>query len=129
MDHNIDQSLRKSSTLSFFSTLRPERKRGRGARFNRGGGHYPSVTRQIHEHQTFVNRLEHVVHSTLRDEQITSDSTKFLPDHPIAHITDSDNHAILDSGASIPVVPPHVVDDLQLTIIQLDTPLRVRMAN
>ena len=80
LDHNIDQSLRKSSTLSFFSTLRPERKRGRGSRFNRGGGHYPSATRILHANQTFANHLEHVVQSTLRDEQITSDGTQFHAD-------------------------------------------------
>jgi hypothetical protein len=115
--------------LSFFPTLRPERKRGRGARFNRGGGHYPSVTRKFHADQTFVNRFEHIVASTVRDEQITSDSTKFEPDQHIAHITDTGDHVILDTGASIPVVPPKVVEDLQLTVIKLDSPIRVSMAN
>ena len=119
MDHKIDQSLRKSSTLSFFSTLRPERKRGRGARFNRGGGHFPSVTRQLHTDQTFVNRLEHVVQTTLRDEQITSDATLFHADQHIAHLTETGDHAILDTGASIPVIPPKVADDLQLKISNL----------
>jgi len=129
LDHNIGQSLRQSSTLSFFPSLRPERKRGRGARFNRGGGHYPSLTRTLHANQTFANHLEHVVQSTLRDEQITSDGTQFHADQHIAHITESGDHAILDTGASIPVIPPKVADDLQLKIITLDSPIRVTMAN
>jgi hypothetical protein len=129
LDHNIGQSLRQSSTLSFFPSLRPERKRGRGARFNRGGGHYPSLTRTLHANQTFANHLEHVVQSTLRDEQIMSDGTQFHADQHIAHITESGDHAILDTGASIPVIPPKVVDDLHLIAIDLESPIRVRMTN
>ncbi len=78
----LSQSIRlfwtTTSTLSFFPSLRPERKRGRGARFNRGGGHFSSVTQQLRTDQTFANRLEHVVQTTLRDEQITSDATNIL---------------------------------------------------
>ncbi len=72
------------------------------------------MTRKLHADQKFVNRLHHMVKSTLRDEQITSDITQFHSDQHIAHITESDNHAILDTGASIPVIPPKVGDDLQL---------------
>jgi predicted aspartyl protease len=68
-----------------------------------------------------------VVQSTLRDEQITSDGTQFHADQHIAHITDSGDHAILDTGASIPVIPPKVADDLQLKIITLDSPIRVML--
>lgn len=39
------------------------------------------------------------------------------------------DHAILDTGASISVVPPEVVEDLQFIIITLDSSLRVSMAN
>jgi hypothetical protein len=83
----------------------------------------------LHADQTLVNRLEHVVQSTIRDEQITSDHTQFQADQHIAHITETEDHAILDSGASIPVIPPKVVDDLHLTAINLELPIRVRMAN
>ena len=65
----------------------------------------------------------------LRDEQITSDATVFKIDTHIAHFTEDPHFALLDTGASIPVIPSQVAVDLKLTLTQLEKPTRVSMAN
>ena len=74
-------------------------------------------------------RFDASVQEILRDEQITSDSTIFKVDTHSAHFTEDAHVALLDTGASIPVIPLHVVSDLQLALITLDNPTRVSMAN
>ncbi len=53
----------------------------------------------------------------------------FSVDKHIAHFTEDPYFALLDTGASIPVVPSQVASDLNLTLTTLDHPTRVRMAN
>ena len=114
-----------------FSTFkpRPERKRGRGARFGRGGGYFPSHLRSDREQQRQQQGFDATVKEILRDEQITSDATIFNVNAHIAHLTEDPYFALLDTGASIPVIPPQVAADLNLTLTELETPTRVRMAN
>jgi predicted aspartyl protease len=108
---------------------RPERKRGRGARFGRGGGYFPSHLRSDREQQRQQHGFDATVKEILRDEQITSDATVFNVDTHIAHITEDPYFALLDTGASIPVIPSQVAADLNLTLTELETPTRVSMAN
>ena len=63
-----------------------------------------------------------MVQQIIRDEQLTSDSTMFS-------VTEDPHFALLDTGASIPVIPSQVASDLNLTLTTLDNPTRVRMAN
>jgi hypothetical protein len=53
----------------------------------------------------------------------------FSVDQHIAHFTEDPHFALLDTGASIPVIPSQVAADLNLTLTTLDHPTRVRMAN
>ena len=114
--------------LSMFKP-RPERKRGRGARFGRGGGYFPSHLRHDRDQRRQHQRFDVIVKEILRDEQLTSDATVFSLDTHIAHFTEDSHFALLDTGASIPVIPSQVASDLQLTLTTLETPTRVSMAN
>ena len=120
-----------SSSLDPFSTFKPgpERKRGRGARFGRGGGYFPSHLRLERDQQRQQRRFDESIQQVIREEQLTSDSTIFKVDGHIAHFTDDSRFALLDTGASIPVIPSQVASDLNLTLTTLDTPTRVSMAN
>jgi len=69
------------------------------------------------------------VKQILRDEQLISDATAFNIDAHVAHFTEDPHFALLDTGASIPVIPSQVALDLQLTLITLEIPTRVSMAN
>jgi hypothetical protein len=69
------------------------------------------------------------VKEILRDEQLTSDVTVFNIDTHIAHFTEDPHFALLDTGASIPVIPSQVAADLNLMLTQLEKPTRVSMAN
>ena len=108
---------------------RPERKRGRGARFGRGGGYFPTHLQRERQHERRQRTFDETVQQVLRDEQITSDNTLFRSDHHIAHFTEDSQFALLDTGASIPVIPVQVAIDLQLPLTSLIKPTRVRMAN
>jgi hypothetical protein len=108
---------------------RPERKRGRGSRFGRGGGYFPSHLRLERDRQHQQHRFDECVQEIIRDEQITSDSTVLKGEGHIAHFTEDSHFALLDTGASIPVIPFQVASDLHLTVTSLETPTRVRMAN
>ncbi len=69
------------------------------------------------------------VKQILRDEQLISDATVFNVATHIAQFTEDPHFALLDTGASIPVIPSQVASDLQLTLTTLETPTRVSMAN
>ena len=69
------------------------------------------------------------VKQILRDEQLISDATVFNVATHIAQFTEDPHFALLDTGASIPVIPSQVASNLQLTLTTLETPTRVSMAN
>jgi hypothetical protein len=69
------------------------------------------------------------VKQMLRDEQLISDATVFKADAHSAQFTEDSHFALLDTGASIPVIPSQVVSDLHLTLTTLEIPTRVSMAN
>ena len=83
----------------------------------------------VRDQQRQQRRFDDSVQEILRDEQITSDSTVFKVDSHIAHFTEDPHFALLDTGASIPVIPYQVASDLHLTLTTLETPTRVCMAN
>jgi hypothetical protein len=62
--------------LSSFKS-RPERKRGRGARFGRGGGYFPSHLRSNRDQQRQQQGFDSTVKEILGDEQLASDATVF----------------------------------------------------
>ena len=53
----------------------------------------------------------------------------FQSENHVAHFTEDAHFALLDTGASIPVIPVQVAMDLHLPLTTLTTPTRVRMAN
>ena len=69
--------------------------------------------------------MQHII----RDEQLTSDNTVFSSENHIAHFTEDPHFALLDTGASIPVIPAQVALELRLPLTTLTTPTRVCMAN
>jgi len=125
------ESLALPSSPTFSSSFcpSPERKRGRGARFGRGGGHYPSDLRIQREnrfqHQLRINRCNSLTRDFHLVHHVSSLSSVPAP----ATVTPHTNVSILDTGANISVVTPQTVTDLGLLPIALPSPISIQMAD